>query len=240
MKLILFALISFAWSSQVIPIHKYLTNKTCTQQLKAKILPFTSGDPEYQTSEGFLKSMKESSPNELYFFSHSPEFSRRSDIRWRMIPDLNGHDSLYILKVLVHESEVSDGYRIKNDWSNSDLRSLGRLITFTRIRISPFFGVLKSAIEHVRGLESHNRQESYTPPLLLSEIAVDSGNDRKKLVDYVNSWIPQTENEIIIKEFIKDFLIHQMDSFEEKRAIDLFRESFSDELRRLYPFASRL
>lgn len=224
------------WSGEVIPLANQAKKKSCSTLLSqsggrrsATILSFDHRDPDYLESSRFIEEMKSSEPHEFYLYSSDHvSFSRRSESLWRPIPQVSDDSALYVLKVRAFDPLFQERFEQKERWTVSELRELTRFIHFTRVRISPFFPLIKSVIQQVRGLESHYSHSQYVAPRLMDEYAVSGSNLKASLIAYINSWTPTSTNEEAAKELMKSFVQNSLHSFEEKQALQIFNETLEE------------
>lgn len=236
--LLMLLLPSIAWSGEVISFKEVLKKKSCSSLLKqrsdhgdrsAQVLAFDQRNPDYMTSNLFMQEMKESGPDEFYLYSSDHvSFSRRSDGVWKPLPQIAKEESLYVLKVRAFDPVFKDMFGLKERWSVSELREHVRLLYFTRVRVSPFFPLIKSIIQQVRGIESHYRSSEYVAPRLMDEYAVIGSNLKVQLISYINSWTPTTTNEEAVKELMKSFIERSLQSLEERQALQEFDETMRE------------
>lgn len=229
-----------AWSGVVIPF-KTVRSKSCAKLLSGDgskntgaVIAFDFREPEYIASSRFFDGANSSEVNHYYLYStSSPLFSRRSMGSWKAIPSVSGKD-LYVLQVKAFDPVFDDKFHSKERWTVGELREYVRLIAFTKIRVSSFFLTLKAMIEQIRGLESHHRGIKYEPPRLIDELVVQQKSLKAALITYLNSWIPISANEEIIKEFMKGHLELRFKAHEERRALEVFMDHLEFQLLELY------
>jgi hypothetical protein len=193
--------------SNVIPFRPKRPGSACESNLRAgpaRVIAFPSATPEYQTLAEFLQS----EPSDIFFFeagAAGDPFADRTSKTWAIMPFIPAGEWLYILKA---KSRSSDPLVAPQDrrLNLHEINGQYRVQNFTKIRIPRAFRIVCRLINEVRGLESHERQESFEAIELDYSSLLNPKLNAYALGDIVNSWKVKTPYEGRIKDLIKEWL----------------------------------
>jgi hypothetical protein len=203
----------------------------------SELIDFSGQIPEFQEAPEFLMEMEKNVDGVEYFYNSTNDrapISKYVAGSWSSEPYLALSKNIFILKAvrIPRFRQRSLEGRIQRI---EELRADFRLVAYTRVSVPPIFSLLNRGIYIVRGLQSHTTGQEYLNVALNYHPVIRGGALVPRLYEFINSWEPRDEVEVIVREHFLGIVRHHYDDTKGEPSMASIASEIEMALTYLYP-----